>query len=160
MGFDFGGAAGGIGGFLGAVGDLKAGAAAENAGLHNAAIDEQNAVWAREKAKNDERALDISSRKQIGQARANYGASGVEVSGSPLDILQESAVAAKKDALNIRFQGEQQYYSYMNQAYMDRMQGKTAKEASYYSAAGTFLSGASKAASSGSSYSSGPTRTQ
>lgn len=144
-----GGMGAGIGGFFGAIGDLKAGQAAENAGLYNAETGRQNAVWARQKAKKDEETSRITSTKAIGQARANYGASGVQIDGSALDILEESAVAAERDALNIRFRGEQEAYSYMRGAQLDEMNAHAAKEQSYFSAAGKFLGGASSAFSAG-----------
>lgn len=149
MGGGAGGAMQGIGGFLGGIGSMKAGQAAEDAANYNAEQLRYNARLAKEKAQRDEATLRVSARKQIGQARANYGASGIQLDGSALDILEESAVAAETDALYIRYQGDQQYYSYMNAAIQEVKRGHEAKQASYLSAAGSMLGGASSMASSG-----------
>jgi hypothetical protein len=43
-----------------------------------------------------------ADRRVISQARATVGSSGVEMSGSPLDVLAESARQAELNALYIR----------------------------------------------------------
>lgn len=150
-----GGVASGVGGFLGAVGSLKQAKSEERTHNYNAEQLRYNARAALEKAKKDEETLRISGRKQMGEMRANYGASGVQIDGSALDILEESAVALERDALNIRFAGEQAYYSGMNTAIEEVRLGHEASEAGYYNAVGSMLGGASGAMKSGASYGNG-----
>src|SRR6185369_12251552 len=66
------------------------------------------------------------------QARATVGSSGVEMSGSPLDVLAESARQAELNALNIRRAGALEAQGQL-------IAGKNAQTASRYNAAGTLL---------------------
>ena len=79
------------------------------------------------------------ARQQIGQLRANYGASGVAIEGSPLDLLEQSARNAELDRLTIINQGALQATAYRNQAALDRSQGRSALASGGISAAGTLL---------------------
>lgn len=127
---------------IGAAGNIRQGNAAEAAGEYNAQIAEQNAQATRATAAEEERRLRVSSRKQIGQARANYGASGVQLEGSPLDVLEESAANSELDALTVRHQGEQQARSLEQYATLERFKGKNAQIAGYLGAAGNVASAA------------------
>lgn len=132
----------GVGSLLGAVGDLRKGAAADFAGEWNAVSLEQNATWAREKGRRDEAGVRLNAKKEIGDMRANYAASGVQLDGSIMDVLEESAINAEKDALNVRYASQRDAYNYNRQAFMERRQGKEAKTNSYISASGKWLEAA------------------
>lgn len=62
---------------------------------------DQAADQAQQAARENARRQSIEARKRIGLMRANYGASGVAIEGSALDVLEESAANAELDRLTI-----------------------------------------------------------
>ena len=86
--------------------DMQASQAAADAANANADIAEFQAGLTREQTTENVRRQSIIARKQIGSERANYGASGVQLSGSALDVLQESAANAEMDKLWIQYAGD------------------------------------------------------
>jgi hypothetical protein len=80
-------------------------------------------------------------RRVMGAARVAVNKSGIAMSGSPLDVLADSAMQAELDRQAILRQGAAQ-------AAMDRLGGNQAMQAGYFGAATALLSGASKAAGS------------
>ena len=134
-------AAAGVGTAVTAVGQIKAGNAAERAGEYNAQTAELNATHAAEDAKIREDQQRYKDRQVMGHARALVGSSGVEFSGSPLAVLAENARQSEMDALLVRRGGALEAQAYQREAQSSRMQGKAAKTASRYGAAGTLLTG-------------------
>lgn len=113
-----------------AVGQIKAGSAAQQAGEYNANL-------ATEQATIKENQQRLADQRVLSTARANVGASGVEgTSGSPLDVMAESARAAEMNALIIRRGG-------VLDAYAARKSGNQAQSAARIGAVGTLLTGAS-----------------
>ncbi len=112
------------------AGQIKAGNAAQRVGEFNANV-------ATEAATIKEQQQRMADQRIQSAARANIGASGIEAtSGSPLDVMVESARQAEMNALIIRRGG-------VLDAYSARMAGKNAKTASRIGALGTLLTGAS-----------------
>lgn len=97
------GAAGTTFGAISASQQAKSSAALANA---NAAAAERDATWAKEQARYNEDLARVHARKVRGSQRAGIGASGLDFSGSPLDLLEETAVQSEIEALAIRRQGE------------------------------------------------------
>lgn len=135
----------GAGGVMGAAGALYEGQAAYKAGQYNAGILRLKASQIRKKAADDEKQSLINARKIVGDMRANYGASGVTMEGSPLDVMEESIKYANQDALNIRYQGEMDARSSDFNAKLAEFQGKSARTASYFGAASSLAGGGAKA---------------
>lgn len=129
---------------LSAVGSIRGGNAVANAAEYNAQNAEANAQESRQQASEEERRVRVQARKQIGAARANYGASGVTTEGSALDVLEESAANAELDALTVRHQGEMKARNFEQYANMERFKGREAKVAGYLGAAGSAAQGAGK----------------
>lgn len=112
------------------AGQVKAGNAAERAG-------EFNANTATEAATIKEEQQRLADRRTLASARATVGSSGIDAaSGSPLDVMAESARQAEMNALIIRRGG-------VLDAYSARVAGRNAQSASRIAAAGTLLTGAS-----------------
>jgi hypothetical protein len=109
-----------------AVGALSQGMQAKNAAKYNAKLAEQNAAMARDQANADAQAQQRDARRTIGLARANYGASGVTLEGSPLDVLEQSAALAELDRQTILYKGEVRATGYGNEAALEKHRGKTA----------------------------------
>lgn len=114
-----------IGGGISTVGQIVSGNAADNAAKANASAATESAAI----SEAQQRQQDL---RTIASGKAIIGASGVTASGSPLDVLAESARQAEINALNIRRSGQLQ-------ANADLIAGANAKRASRIAAAGTIL---------------------
>lgn len=125
-------------------GQMQQAAAMENAASFNRATAIQNAQLATQQAAEEERSYRVLARKQLGDMRASYAASGITLDGSAQDILEESAATAEMDALRIKHGGQVKAQGYRNDANLYGMQGRAAREQGYYSAAGTLLGGGYK----------------
>ena len=110
---------------------------------YNAKVAEQNASLARQQSIEQERQVRIQSRKQLGDIRSSYAASGVSIEGSPLDILEESAATAELDALTVRHGGEVKARAFESEAAINRFSAKQARIGGYLGAASTLLKGGS-----------------
>lgn len=125
----------------------KAYEAAANA---NAADAEENARLAREKAQEDARIFRLSFRRDQERNKAQIGASGVKVEGSPAEVLHDNAAMAERDYQNILRFGEQQRSSYLRQAGMHRTTGRMQMRAMNVQSAATLLQGANQVYDTGS----------
>ncbi len=123
--------------------------AAKRAGKLNAADAEENARLSMERAKEDERQFRLSFRRDQSSNVTAIGASGIKMEGSPLEVLQDNAMNAEKDAINIRRGGEMQRESYLRQARSFRQGGAAAANAAQIGGAANFLSGATSMYSTG-----------
>jgi hypothetical protein len=128
-----------------AVGAIQQGKAAQASAKFNADMMSRNAQIARQQAAAEEEKHRRLTYMRQGAARAAYGASGVSIEGSPLDILEQSAAQEELDALNIRYRGEIGAQSSEGQAALSSMSGDAAMQAGYIGAGSSILLGASKA---------------
>lgn len=126
----------GIAAAVSAFSSIRQGQAAKEAGDFNARQAEQNARLTTLQGAEDERRVRAMSAKQIGETRASIGANNLTLDGSPLDILQESAQNAERDALNIRVGASRRSQILQENAAMERRQGAGAQVTGYLSAAG------------------------
>lgn len=97
---------------IGAVGAIsgaqaQAASASYNARLsdRDAYIADQNRKLAIETARIDAEDKRRDNRRVQASIRASYGASGVSFAGSPLDVLEDSAIENELDAQRIEFEG-------------------------------------------------------
>lgn len=116
--------------------------AAKKAAKLNAADAEENAILSEQQAIEDERAFRLSFRRDQARNVAQIGASGIKQDGSPLEVLQDNASMAERDAENIRAGGIQQRNSYLRQAQMYRDGGAAAGRAADIGTAAALLQGA------------------
>lgn len=114
------------------VGAAVSAAGAIAGGISQQAAANNAAKYEKQAAAENARRQSVDAQKQIGRARANYGASGVTMEGSPLDVLEESARTAELDRLTILQQGKVRAQKY-------KAQGKEALYGGITSAAGTLL---------------------
>lgn len=140
------GASGG-GSLLSAIGAIKQGQGQQAAANYNASMMEHNADVAKQEGALLVNRQQRSAAQTIGSARASYSASGIDSGqGSALDVIQNSAQQAALDSMLIKYNADSKAYSLQKSAQLTRFEGDTAMENSYYSAAGSLLSGAGKAA--------------
>lgn len=81
--------------------------------------------------------------------KASYGISGVTLEGSAFDVLQESAIAAKQDELNIKAQGARRASAIEQGAVIEEYQGKAAHTLGQIKGYAGVVQGASKIATMG-----------
>ena len=132
-----------------AYGAIKQGQAAQAAADYNAKVSKQNADIALQQADVQAEQQRRQAKLQLGQMRANYGASGLQLEGSPMEVLEDSARQAELDNLTIKYNGKLKAMGFNNDATLSQFEGENAKSNSYFQAGGTLLSGAANAASTG-----------
>lgn len=116
--------------------------AAAQSHFYNAQINKYNANQSILQAQEDERRLRQKTTQILGQSRANIGASGIQSSGSPLDVMEMSASNAELDALTVRHQGQLRAWAYEQGANLDLSKGYMAQEGGRLAQGGAALKGA------------------
>jgi len=134
------------GGVMGAAGSIYEGQAAYKAGVYNSGVLKLKAAQIRKQAEQEERQSLVNARKIVGDMRANYGASGITMEGSPLDVMEQSIRNANEDAMGIRYRGEMEARNAEFQGKLAEFQGRSARTASYFQAASSLIGGGTKAA--------------
>lgn len=130
------------------AGQQQAAAEAQaNAASYNAAVAQQNANAAMQAAYADKQQQDRENRSRLEQVRSKYLASGIELEGTPLMVLQEENSQMALESERILERGRSQAANYLNQANMYNYQGATALAAADSQSSGTILGGALGAAS-------------
>ena len=128
-------------GALGAIQQARSSAAASE---FNAQVADNNAITAEQNAAADERQQRRTASREAASSRARIGAAGVSLEGSPLDVLEDQALEAELDALNLRYGGKLQASNYRSQAQLDRSRARSAKTQGFISAGTSLLNGAAK----------------
>ena len=126
---------------MGAAGSIQQGQAEQEAADYNADVARQSAQASLDKADYDETIHREKVRKLLSSQRAAYGAAGVDMAGSPLLVLEDTAAQGELDAKAIRYGGEVEAKQKLSQAEIYELTGKNAKTASYYKAGTSLLSG-------------------
>lgn len=123
------------GGVMGAMGQYQQGREQESALKQQARLAQRNALaaetqarTARQQAGREEETLRKQARQQIGQQSAAIGQSGIGYGGTAGLLQEDSAVQAELDALNIRYGGELEAGSLLDQAKMQRYESKVLKQ--------------------------------
>lgn len=135
------------GGLLSAAGDIEQGRQAWKAAKYNAETLRWEASLTREKAKKDAELIRDQGIRDVDAMRAGYAASGIAKDASVLEVLKDSARRVKRDELTIRYEGELQARMTEREAELTLMEGKAAKRASTYSAAGRLFGAGGQAGS-------------
>jgi hypothetical protein len=142
-----------------AVGAIQQGKSAQaqaranaTAANYNANLRTMEAGIARQNAGRREEQQRRAARQILGKQRAAIAQSGTLMTGSNIDITEQSEFNAELDALNIRYEGDLRSYGLLAQAEQDRYAarsyeaaGKNAMTGAYLSAGASLLSGAASA---------------
>jgi len=139
--------AGLIGGGLKAYGQYQSGQDAKSAYDVNALISEQEANLIRKGADLDEYRSRKHLRAVTGQQTAAYGSSGVELTGSPLDVMQDTIANAELEISINRFNAENVAKGKISEAGRSRDYGKQESRSATTRATSTLLSTAGDYAS-------------
>lgn len=116
---------------------------------NNAKIAQENANQERQAGLEDARLQRIKTLQNIGVQKSALAANNLDVTeGTPLDMLEDTAVMGELDALNIQHNAErralnyeQQAYNYSNQSNLDTLAGKNANKSGMINAIGTGVKG-------------------
>jgi hypothetical protein len=131
-----------FGAVVGAVGALAQGAAAQSAAEFNADMAEQDrrrAVATAQIAEEDARRDNV---RRLSTMRANLGASGLELSGSPLEVLADTTNEMALDERRIMDEGRVRSRDLKIKSEGYRMEGRAARTASYFQAGSSLIGGA------------------
>ena len=135
-------------------GDLMGGKAAQKAANYNAALLDRDAKIKEQEAKAgyavytkfDVPRFNDNADKLRGQINTTYATSGVELSGTPLEVLFENELNLEIDRDMMQYNAEvardQKYNDAINlraEANIERYRGKVARKVSYYQAGQSLL---------------------
>lgn len=126
---------------VGAVGAISGGNRAKRAANARAKQARYQAAYTRDQTAAAMIRQNKESRRVLGAMRAAYGAAGVTVEGSPLDVLAESAANAELDRLTIKYSGELKAKGFDTDAKMSEAEASAIGSASMFKAAGAILGG-------------------
>lgn len=144
-------------GVMAAGGAIMQGQAQKKQATYQAAVERNNAQiagWQAEDATKRGQIAEQRQRLQVarlaGTQRAGMASSGVELtSGSPLDVLGDTAMLGELDALTIRSNAEREAYGFRAQqgnltaqSGLTQMAGRNASQAGYIGAGSSLLSSA------------------
>lgn len=147
-------------GVVGAVGAMQQAQAASAAATYNKQVADYNASVSQ---RNQQATLDVTgeqqeeqrreNRRTLGTIRAAYGASGLTLEGSPLDVMEDTAQEQAYGVAKIGYKGAVKAIGYKDEAanytakgVLDQMQADYAERAGPINAAAALLGGVSKAA--------------
>lgn len=139
-----------------ATGAMSAANAQASASEYNAAVANRNAMVADQNRKLSIQQSRIdaedkrrANRRVMASIRAQYGASGLALSGSPLDVLEDTAAEQELDAKRIEYEGRArgregalQMLGFKESADLSRTEARYARSGGRRNALGIGLSGA------------------
>lgn len=139
-----------VGAAIAAVGALRSASAKASADKYNGQIAEQNAAIATSQGEAAAQAQQRDAERQIGRGAAAYGASGVSVdSGSPTDVLADSARSAMLDNLTVRYNATLRGTAYKDQANLYSTEAANDTTSGYLNAASSVVGALGKAYGAG-----------
>jgi len=127
-----------------AAGAAYSGIKQSQAADYNADVAENAALAAKDKAQYDEDKHRATVRQIISSQKALYGKSGVDMTGSPLLTLEDTAGQGELDALAIRHGGDVEAARQRSSAALSRMQGRSALVSGFIGAGSSLLTAGSK----------------
>lgn len=150
-----------VSGVIGAIGAIQQANAQAKAAEYDAKVQEKNATIADQNRISSIRQADVDAedkarehRRTLSSIRTAYGGSGLTMEGSPLDVMEDSALEAELDVDRIAYEGRArnreggiQSDSFVQEAQLSRMSGEAAKAAGGISAMGYLFGGFGKALS-------------
>ncbi len=119
-----------------AYGQYQQGKTAQSQAKAQAAWNIYNSKVAKRNAEAERQANLFASRQQkkrasalLAKQRALIGAAGVEMEGSPLLVVEDTAAELAKEAVNIRLTGQRRVSAYKSQSILDISKASAAKSA-------------------------------
>lgn len=135
-----------VGGIMGYKGNMAAAKNAKAVADYNAEVAENEAVLLARQKRDQEESLRKQSDRLEGTQRVMTAASGVEMSGSPLDVLADTYLSTNMDATMIQYAGDIEQAQKKSEAALIRAEGSARASSLKYAAYGSLLTGAQQAA--------------
>jgi len=135
-----------LGGFLGFKGNQAAAKQAKATAEFNAQVAENEAVILRRAKVDDEKNMRDQSERIIASANVATAASGVEMSGSPLQAAADSYFNTNMDALKIQYAGDIEATAKASEAALARATGRAKASAYKLASYQSLLAGGTQAA--------------
>lgn len=135
-----------VSGVMGFKGNMSAAKAAKQTAEYNAVVAENEAVLLARKKRDEEESLRKQSDRLEGTQRVMVAGSGVQMTGSPLDVLAETYFSTNMDATMIQYAGDIEQVQKQSEAALTRAEGGARATALKTQAYTTLLGGAQKAA--------------
>ena len=127
---------------IGAVGSIYQGQAAGAAADYNAAIMAQNAKAARDQARADAEDKAREAHRYLGSLHAAFGASGLSMEGSALDVYEDQSREAALAVHRVLYSGDLRAAGLEAGASLEKMKADTSRTAGYIGAASQVAGGA------------------
>lgn len=126
-------------GVVGAMGAMQQGKAASAAANYQAQVADRNAKIARQQATVEQDDQRRENMRQLGAIRAAYGGSGLEMAGSPLDVLEDTSIEQELDVDRIGYRGTLRALGETDKANLARAEAENAKSAGAIGAVSSIL---------------------
>lgn len=127
---------------IAAVGAVRTAQAQSAAADYNSKVASLNAQAAEQQGQAAAEAQQRDSQRRIGTALASYGASGVQTdTGSPTDVLAQSARDATLDNLTIKYNAKMRALGYQMQGNLDSANASNTASAGVLSGTAAMLGG-------------------
>lgn len=137
---------GALGGAVGAAGALASGQQTKAASEYNSKVAAAEAEATRLATIDAEDEQRRKASALLSSQKAAFAAAGVDLDGSPLEIMSQTAAMAERDAIRIRNSGSMQELQARSQGAIDSLTGRTAVGSSYWKAGSSLLTGVSSLA--------------
>lgn len=142
-------------GVVSAMGAMQQAEAQARSAEYNAKVQDRNAIIADQNRQHAIQTADVAAqdkrrenRRVLASVRAAYGTSGLEMAGSPLDVLEDTALEQELSASRIKYEGTVraregaiQMLGYNEEATLQRMEAQSARAAGGVAAAGALFGG-------------------
>lgn len=128
-------------------GQIRQAEAAEDAADYNAAVAEQSAKAEQDKAQYEAQRIRKRNLLMLGKQKAAFAKSGVNISGSALDVIYDSELEGELDVLATLYSGSFGANYQRARGRLAKMEGRNAATVARYGAASTFLTGTGRLAS-------------
>lgn len=125
-----------------AIGQISAGQQQARANDYNAELARQRGEMTMQAATSQAEIQARNNKRALAEAVADYGAAGVELGGSPLDVLSDQAQERKVAEEMILYRGRQGELISAGEADSYSMAARSARTASVFGAGSTLLSAA------------------
>lgn len=126
-------------GVVGAMGAMQQGKAASAAANYQAQVAKRNATMARDQAAVEQDDQRRENMRQLGAIRAAYGGSGLEMAGSPLDVLEDTSIEQELDVERIGYRGNLRALGEEDKANLALAEASNAKKAGAIGAVSSIL---------------------
>jgi len=126
-------------GVVGAMGAMQQGKAQSQAANYQAQVADRNAKMSRSQAAVEQDDQRRENMRQLGAIRAAYGGTGIEMAGSPLDVLEDTSIEQELDVERIGYRGELRALGETDKANLARAEAENAKSAGAIGAVGSIL---------------------